>query len=177
MLVLTAGALVVLVVVLIVVLGGGGKSKPSPASSTPTTASTTPTTASTTPTTATTPTTSTSGQVVAQVNLKPPSGGGARGIAEILRAGSTQGLYIVAQGLKPNSKTNAYAVWLSNSPTDSHLLGFVNPAVGSNGELKTEGALPSNASRFGKLLITLETQAKPTTPGTTVLEGTLSGLS
>jgi len=34
--------------------------------------------------------------------------------------------------------------------------------------------LPANASHFGKLLLTLETQSNPKSPGTIVLQGTFS---
>jgi len=53
----------------------------------------------------------------------------------------------------------------------------VNPAVGKNGQLKTAGGLPTNASHYQKLLVTLETKSNPKTPGTIILEGTLTGLS
>ena len=88
------------------------------------------------------------------------------------------GVAIAAQGLAANTKhpPNAYAVWLYNSPSDSKILGFVNPAVGSNGQLKTAGGLPGNASHYGKLLVTLETKSNPKTPGTIVLEGALKGV-
>jgi hypothetical protein len=177
MFVLVAAGLIVLAIILIVALGGGGNSKNTP--STPGSTNAQGPLTSSTPTTASTPTTGTngSGQLVAQINLNPPSGGSAKGVADVVRSGSTQGLEIVASGLKANTKTNAYAVWLYNSPADSHLLGFVNPAVGSNGNLRTVGTLPSNASHFGQILITLETQAKPTSPGTIILQGQLKGLS
>ncbi len=176
MLILVGAGLIVLAIILIVALGGGGNSKNTP--STPASTNLGAQTPSTS-TTASTPTTGTngSGQLIAQINLDPPSGGSAKGVADVVRSGSTQGLEIVASGLKANTKTNAYAVWLYNSPSDSHLLGFVNPAVGSNGSLRTVGTLPSNASHFGQLLITLETQAKPTRPGTIILQGRLKGLS
>lgn len=169
MVVLAAALLIVLAIVLIVTLSGGSSNKSPTAGSTPTTASI--------PTTASTPTSGTTGSSsstpVAQINLNPPSGGSAKGVADVLRSGSTQGLLIVAEHLQPNTKTNAYAVWLYNSPSDSHLLGFVNPAVSSKGTLRTEGTLPSNASHFSRLLVTIETQAKPTSPGTIILEGDL----
>ena len=92
-------------------------------------------------------------------------------------AGHDQGIAIVAQGVPPNTKHDAYAVWLYNSSADAVLLGFVNPGVGSNGRLSTAGALPSNAARFKDLVVTLETQAKPKQPGKIVLQGQLTGLS
>jgi hypothetical protein len=164
---LAAGAAIVIAVVLVLVLSGGGSKKPAAAAARSTTStSTTPKTSGTTP------------QVVSQINLNPPSGGAAKGIAEVLRQQGKTGIAIVAQGLTPNSKkpANAYAVWLYNSPTDSKILGFVNPAVGSNGKLQTAGGLPTNAKHFQKLLVTLEKQSNPKSPGTIVLEGALSGV-
>jgi hypothetical protein len=162
---LAAGAAIVIAVVLVLVLsGGGGKKHASTAAAR---------TSGTTPTTSTAAT-----KVVAQINLNPPSGGSARGIAEVLREQGKTGIAIVAQGLAANTKKppNAYAVWLYNSPSDSHILGFVNPGVGSNGRLQTAGGLPPNANHFQKLLVTLETQSNPKSPGTIVLQGGLTGL-
>ena len=177
MFVLVAAGLILLAIILIVALGGNGANKKLNPTSSP--GSTTAAGGVTTPATTTPSTTGTNGtgQLVAQVNLNPPSGSGAKGVADVVRSGTTQGLEIVASGLKANTKTNAYAVWLYNSPSDSHLLGFVNPAVKSDGKLRTVGTLPSNASHYGQLLITLETQAKPTRPGTIILQGRLKGLS
>jgi hypothetical protein len=164
---LAAGAAIVIAVVLVLVLNGGSSKKPASAAARSTTSpTTTPKTSGTTP------------QVVSQINLNPPSGGAAKGIAEVLRQQGKTGIAIVAQGLTPNSKkpANAYAVWLYNSPTDSKILGFVNPGVGSNGRLQTAGGLPTNANHFQKLLVTRETQSNPKSPGTIVLEGALSGV-
>ena len=165
---LGVGAAVVVAVVLVLVLSGGGGKKPASAAS-----------ASRTSTQSTSTTSKTTPQVVAQINLKPPSGGTRpAGIAEVLREQGKTGIAIVAQGLTANTKKppNAYAVWLYNSPTDSRILGFVNPAVGSSGRLQTAGGLPTNASHFQKLLVTLETQSNPKSPGTIILEGALTGV-
>jgi hypothetical protein len=169
---LAAGAIAVLAVILVLVLSGGGSShKPAINASR---ASSTAAPAARTGATGTTGST----RVLAQINLKPPNGGKQLGIAEVLQAQGRVGVAIVAQGLAANAKRppNAYAVWLYNSPTDSHILGFVNPAVGSNGQLKTAGGLPSNASHYKNLLVTLETQSNPRTPGQVVLEGPLTGV-
>lgn len=174
-------AVIVIGVVLFLALSGSGKHHPnraraagaSQAASTTRAASASTSTASGASTSS-----STSTHIVSQINLKSPTGGKAVGVAEILRESGKTGIAIVAQGLTPNSKKppNAYAVWLYNSPSDSHILGFVNPGVGSNGRLQTAGGLPTNASHYQKLLITLETRSNPTTPGTIVLEGALTGL-
>ncbi len=177
-----AALAVVVAVVLIIVLSGGSSKKPatqasSPSStSTPAVGTTTAPAGSTTTTGSTTSTTAT--KVLGQINLTPPdSSSKAAGIAEVLQQGTTNGIAIVAQGVPPNSKHDAYAVWLYNSPADAHLLGFVNPGVGTTGRLSTAGPLPSGAGRFKELVVTLETQAKPKQPGKIVLQGQLTGLS
>jgi hypothetical protein len=171
-LLLAGSAAVVVAVVLILVLSGGSGKKASTQASRP------PAITGTTGATGATGSTGTTGaRIVAQINLKPPSGGSSPvGIAEVLQAQGQFGIAIAAQGLAANSKKppNAYAVWLYNSPADSKILGFVNPAVSSNGQLKTAGGLPSNASHYQKLLVTLETKSNPKTPGKIVLEGSLS---
>jgi hypothetical protein len=167
--VLTGAVIVVLGVVLALVFTSSSGKKPRTIAAH---VGTTPTT-STTGTTGTTSTTASKAQILGQVNLYPPSGGKAKGIAEVVRQAGNAVVAIVASGLTPNGAHNAYAVWLSNSPGDSQLLGFVNPGVGSNGRLETRGPLPSNVSHFHKLLVTLETKQTPHSPGTIVLAGVL----
>jgi hypothetical protein len=118
---------------------------------------------------------------VSQINLTPPSSdkkSKAAGIAEVLNEGSTDGVAIVAQNVPPNSTKppDAYAVWLYNSPKDAKILGFVNPGVGKTGRLSTAGALPTNASRYKQLIVTVETTASPKAPGTIILQGALTHL-
>lgn len=108
--------------------------------------------------------------MVGQTNLNPPSGGQAKGVGFVVKEGTAYGIVIEAAHVAPNSH-NAYAAWLYNSATDAYRLGFVNPAVGKNGQLQVGSPLPSNASHYKKLLLTLETQSNPKSPGTIVLEG------
>jgi hypothetical protein len=179
---LLAGTVVVIVVVVVLIVAlSGGKSK-KPASTGTAAAGTTTSTSSTTAgagtgttgtaTSGTTGTSTVKPKVIAQVNMNPPSGGAAKGAALIVQEGTAVGVIIAASGLKPNSN-NAYAVWLSNTPADSARVGFVKQKVGTNGKLETGGALPANASHYSKLLLTLETQNAPKTPGPVVLQGTL----
>lgn len=168
---LAGGALVAIgVVIAVVVLVSNGSSSKHSSSASQTAAASTPTS------TSTSTTASTSAHLVSQINLNPPdTRSKAAGIADVLRQGSVRGIAVAAQGLTPNTKhpTNAYAVWLYNSASDSHILGFVNPGVGSNGRLQTASALPSNAARYKQLIVTLETQANPPAPGKIVLTGPL----
>lgn len=175
---LGAGVLVVVavVVVLLTVIGGGSsKKQPTTAASNPSTTAHTTTGGSTTGTTGTTGTKS-QAQIVAQVNLNPPSGtGSSKGVGLVVKDGSAYGLIIEAQNVAPNSH-NAYAVWLYNSSTDTLRLGFVNPAVGKTGKLQVGTGLPTNAGHYKELLLTLETQSNPKTPGQVVLEGAFKGV-
>ena len=169
--VLIVGALVAagVVAALVILLTGGSGKKANTASlvSRPSTSSTSSAQATTT-----------GAKVLAQVNLNPPASGSAKGIAVILQVSGRIGVEIRAAGLAPNKTrpANAYAVWLYNAPSDSHILGFVSPGVGRNGQLQTAGGLPTNAKHYTKLLITLETKSNPRTPGTIVLEGALPSL-
>ncbi len=184
------GALVILLAVVAVgavlffVLRGGHSNNHAAASSSTTTSSTATSSAAasaTTPTTASSTSSGTSAKVVAQINLTPPSSdkkSKAAGIAEVLNEGSTDGVAIVAQNVPPNSTKppDAYAVWLYNSPKDAKILGFVNPGVGKTGRLSTAGALPTNASHYKQLIVTVETTASPKAPGTIILQGALTNL-
>jgi hypothetical protein len=169
---LGVGALVVvaIVVVLIAVLGSGSsKSTSTPAASSPPSTHTTATSGTAAPGT-TTP----KAQVVGQSNLNPPGGKGqAKGVAFVVKEGSAYGIVIEAAHVAPNNH-NAYAAWLYNSSTDAVRLGFVSPAVGKSGQLQVGSPLPSNASHYKQLLLTLETQSNPKSPGTIVLQGPFS---
>jgi len=159
-------AAVAAIVIILIVTGGSGSKHGRRTASTPRTTQT--------GTASTSTTSTTKARLITQVNLVSPTGAKrTAGIGQVISEGSTLGVVIVAQGVPPNTKSNAYAVWLYNSPSDSKLVGFVNQRVGSNGRLETEGALPANASHYKQMLVTIETHAKPKSPGTIVLEGSL----
>jgi hypothetical protein len=160
------GAAVVIaaiVVVLILALGGNSNQPRHLASSrTPTVPSTSTTGTSTTA----------KAKFLTQVNLNSPSGVKNRvGVAQVVEEGKTLGVLLEAQDMPANSKRNAYAVWLYNSNSDTKLVGFVDSRVGSNGRLETEGPLPSDASHYKHMLVTLETAQTPKVPGPILLEG------
>lgn len=158
---LGAGVLIAVAVV-VVVLVTGGSSKSKKTSSRPANTSTRST--STTP-----------ARVVAQINLVPPGGGSKpAGVAQVVRQGSTSGIIIVAQNVTPNTKHDAYAVWLFKPPSQAKILGFVNPGVGTNGKLQTAGGLPTDANQYTQLLVTRETQGNPKSPGSIILQGSLN---
>ena len=179
---LGVGVLVVVaVVVLLLNVIGGSSSKHT--TSTPAASATTTGTATTgTGTTGTgagtgTGTTGSNAQVVAQTNLNPPAGTSsqAKGVAFVVKEGTAYGIVIEAAHVPPNSH-NAYAAWLYNSPTDAYRIGFVSPLVGKSGQLQVGSPLPTNAGHFKQLLLTLETQSNPKSPGQIVLEGPFKGV-
>ncbi len=176
---LVGGALLVVAVIVVVVLvvSSGGGSKHGTSNLAASSSGTTSTAASNSTTTSGTSTAAT--PVAAMKLVSPDSKSKADGFAEVVKVGTNHGIEIVAQHITPNTTKppTAYAVWLYNSSADAHLLGFVNPGVGKSGRLETAGGLPTNASHFKHVIITLETKAHPTSPGTIVLSGPLNGLS
>ena len=171
---LGAGVLVVIavVVVLIAVLGGGSSKHPSNTAAASSQSATTPSSATSTSGTGTS--TTPKAQVVGQSNLNPPGGKGqAKGVAFVVKEGTAYGIVVEAAHVEPNSH-NAYAVWLYNSATDAYRVGFVSPAVGKTGQLQVGSPLPTNASHYKQMLLTLETQSNPKSPGTIVLQGPFS---
>lgn len=171
---LAVGTLIVIGIVVVLAATTGSSKHHTPTSAA---SSTRAATSASNPSSAGASATTTSGaQLTAQINLNPPSGtGSAKGIAFVVKEGAAYGIIIQAQHVAPNSH-NAYAAWLSNSPTHSVRLGFVSPGIGKTGQLQTGGPLPTTAGRYKELLLTLETTADPTTPGTIVLEGPFKGV-
>jgi Anti-sigma-K factor rskA/Sigma-70, region 4 len=176
---LGAGALVAVAIVAVVVIVAtrGSGSSNSSAKSTPATTTAASVSSSTTTTGSATSASSTaSTKIVKQINLLPPDGKSkAVGIAQVLTQGTATGIVIYATGIPPNTPHNAYAVWLYNSPGDAKILGFVNPGVTKDGKLQTAGALPANVGSYKQVLVTLETQQSPKSPGPIILQGSLAG--
>ncbi len=170
-------AVVIAAAVVIAVATSGSPAKhPASAANTTTAGQTTHTgTTGTTSTGTTSTTATTTPQILAQLNLTSPTGAGSTlGIAQVVREAGVTGIVIDAQGVPPNTSHNAYAVWLYNSPSSHRFVGFVPNLVGKNGKLATEGRLPPHAASYHRVLITLETQSKPTSPGEVVLSGPFS---
>ena len=126
--------------------------------------------------TTTAATTAAAPQVEAQVNLTPPEGqgGDAAGVAQVARQGNTRAVALVAQGLPAANRQRFYAIWLYTSPSNAQFLGFPDPQPsGEQGRIETGFALPAEASRYRRLIVTRETEEKPSQPGTIVLSGEL----
>jgi hypothetical protein len=166
----TIGVAIVAVIVIVIATSGGGNKTAVGGAHTGTRASSTHTATGTTTTAAST--TTTAATMLAQLNLKSPSGAKSPiGITMVERVDGVIGMVIYATGVPANTKHNAYAVWLYNSSTSDKFVGFVPNLVGKSGRLSTEGKLPADATKYDRLLITLETQSKPSSPGEVVLSG------
>jgi hypothetical protein len=114
-------------------------------------------------------------QLLAQIHLRSPSGGRTpRGSAQIYKTTHGYGLSLAAAGIGPTVAPNAYAVWLYRAPHVARLLGFVTQRPDRHGTVSTGGVLPSDAGRYHQILVTLETQTHPTTPGKIILTGPLN---
>jgi hypothetical protein len=159
---LLAAIVAVVAVVAIVVANSGG-------SSSHTTASTPATTSGS----ATTGTNANEPHIEKQLNLVAPDPSSkAVGLVEVLSQNSKQAFLVTAEHLPPTSGF-FYAAWLYNSPSEARVLGRA-PSVSSSGQLQAVGALPSDAGNFHQMLITRETETKPSHPGPVVLSGPFS---
>ena len=91
------------------------------------------------------------------------------GAVVVLSEKGKRAFYIEAQNL-PSTRGFYYAIWLYNSPTNAKALSR-SPAVGSNHKLAGGSALPANAGSYHEILLTRETESRPTHPGKIVLRG------
>jgi hypothetical protein len=105
-----------------------------------------------------------------QLPLRPPSPSSkSSGAVVVLSEKSKRAFYIEAQNL-PATHGFYYAIWLYNSPTSAKALSR-SPAVGSSHKLAGGSALPANAGSYHEILLTRETESRPTHPGKIVLRG------
>ncbi len=94
------------------------------------------------------------------------------GLVYVLSEGATRAFFIDAQNI-PRAKGFYYAVWLYNSPTSALPLSKTS-AVGASHSLAGGSRLPDNAGEFREILLTQETNPRPTRPGHVVLHGPFS---
>jgi hypothetical protein len=108
------------------------------------------------------------------ISLKPPHGARSAsvGVVYVLAEGAKQAFFIEAQHI-PEAKGFYYAVWLYNSRTSSLPLSKTTD-VGSTHKLAGGSTLPSNSGAFREILLTEETNPKPSHPGHVVLRGPFS---
>jgi hypothetical protein len=108
------------------------------------------------------------------ITLKPPHGSTSHsiGVVYVLAEGAKQAFFIEAQHV-PAAKGFYYAVWLYNSHTSALPLSKTSD-VGSSHKLAGGSALPSNSGEYREILLTEETNPKPSHPGHVVLRGPFS---
>jgi outer membrane biosynthesis protein TonB len=161
--IVVAVVVAVAVAVIVAVTSGGS---PTPAGvSTP---------ATSVPATGTTPVETRGGKTVRRLVLVgTASSNRAFGSGAVISQRGKLLLLLQARGLAPNHH-NLYGVWLYNGTGDARLLGFVSPPVGADGRFSSSVSLPNNAAHFHSLLVTLEPNDLPKSPGPTVLRSPLS---
>jgi hypothetical protein len=94
------------------------------------------------------------------------------GIVYVLSEHGVRAFFIAAQGI-PAAKGFYYAVWLYNSPSSALALSETNK-VGAEHSLAGGSRLPSDAGEFHEILLTKETNPRPTHPGHVVMRGAFS---
>lgn len=124
-----------------------------------------------------TTTTASQPKVQAQANLTAPAEAPAEkaiAIVQIADVNGQQKVNAVAQGL-PNVDKAAYAIWAYTSEDESRLIGGFDRAD-NKGHIVYQGDLPSDitdVSRYREVLVTRETNGRPTKPGKVYLRGDL----
>jgi hypothetical protein len=174
-------ALVVIVVVVVIAItssGGGSNKATTSQASTTTPAATTPSTTNTSGAANTSSTSSTGKGATPTVDnqialTSPEANSKTVGLVEVVSESSKHAIYLAAEHLPKPPAGSFYAVWLSNSPTNSTPLGKT-PAVGANGRLQVGTLLPANAGNYQKILLTRETSSRAAQPGPTILSGAFS---
>ena len=163
--ILLVGAVVVAIALILIIRSGGSSNDNGTASK-----GTTPARTSTQTSTGAQP------SIDKQVNLKPRTGSTSKalGVLLFLSQGNTKLIAVRAQGLRPTTNSRFYAVWLTGTNIAPKPLGFAPavPATGQNaGKLAFLNPIPSDANRYNRFVISVESQRAPKKPGTTVLQG------
>jgi hypothetical protein len=109
-----------------------------------------------------------------RVTMHPPDPSSrSTGTVQILAEGGKKAFFIQAEHIPPNTGKTFYAVWLYNSPNRALPLSK-SPPVGASGKLAGAALLPTNAADYKEMLLTRETNTRPTKPGPIVLRGRLN---
>ncbi len=151
---LLLAAIVAAVVVVILVVTDGGSSHSKSTTTTSTTAATKP-------------------KAEGRIALHPPSPAShSTGTVQILSESGKRAFFIQAEHIPANTGKDFYAVWLYNSPGSALALSK-SPQVGASHKLAGAALLPNNAAQYHEILLTRETNTRPTRPGPVVLRGVL----
>jgi pyruvate/2-oxoglutarate dehydrogenase complex dihydrolipoamide acyltransferase (E2) component len=182
-----AAIAVIVVVALILIIGGGGSGDSS------TTATTNASNAGAEESGEGQSANTAGGKQVTKAVLEPVGGGSASGVAIFGRVKNTLALQVQAQGLKPTTPGQSYAIWLAQSP--QRMLPLAETPVGKTGRIGAQFEVPVEVlaylanETFGRLAITLvdrsslkaalakatKEKKSPAYTGTEVLQGTVTG--
>jgi hypothetical protein len=182
-----AATAVIVVVALILIIGGGGSGDSS------TTATTNASNSGAEESGEGQSANAVGGKEVTKAVLEPVGGGGAGGVAIFGRVKNALALQVQAQGLKPTTQSQSYAIWLAQSP--QRMLPLAETPVGKNGRIGAQFEVPVEVlgylanETFGQLAITLvdrsslkaalakatKEKKSPAYTGTEVLRGTVTG--
>jgi hypothetical protein len=166
--VLLAAGLILVVAIVVFIVGSGGSSNPSSGPIPASAATATSTTGGTG-----TGTSAASDGVLAEVPMKATTkGSSAKGEAAVVQNGSTKDIAFEASGLAAPGSSH-YVLWLYESATQYKVLGEI-PSVKKGVAGPVAIALPSDASSYRGVLLTLESSDAPTAPTTPVLLGSSS---
>jgi hypothetical protein len=182
-----AAIAVIVVVALILIIGGGGSGDSS------TTATTSASNSGAEESGEGQSANAAGGKEVTKAVLAPVGGGNGSGVAIFGRVKNALALQVQAQGLKPTTQSQSYAIWLAQSP--QQMLPLAETPVGKNGRIGAQFEVPVEVlaylanETFGQLAITLvdrsslkaalakatKEKKSPAYTGTEVLRGTVTG--
>lgn len=113
---------------------------------------------------------------VAAARLRPPPGAPAPkalGIAQFARQQGQTVLGVAAQDMPRAARGSGYGVWMSGGNRQPLWLGYFSP-VNDRGQVGAQAVVPVSPSAYKTLLITLETERTPKSPGKTYLSGAIT---
>ncbi len=116
---------------------------------------------------------------LAAARLKPPPGAPAPkalGIAQFARQQGQTVLGVAAQDMPKAPRGSGYGVWMTGGNGKPVWLGYFS-AVNNRGQVGAQAVVPVSPSAYKTLLITLEKNQNPTTPGKTYLSGAITSAS
>lgn len=112
--------------------------------------------------------------ILKRAALRPPRNNPskARGSALVIRQQGQIGLVLKGSRMPRSVKNKPFAIWLYTKPSRKRFLGFIPEVVGRSRRLESISRL-SGSHGYRHILITRESQNRPSRPGTTIIRGRL----
>lgn len=130
--------------------------------------------ATSTSTTGTTSTTPANVTILGQANLNQVSGGKGIAVVQLVRQGDAIVLGFQGEKIPRRADKTVFAMWLTKKDgTNPVRLGFIDQQTPKNGKLQFAGEIPSGVdpTQYDRMLLTRETTADPSKPGSTLMAG------